>query len=155
MKNFIKTALIAGAMVLGATSVAKADQAEANFSTNIASYCTVGQQTPGVMHISGLEVSTDSPAIMMIHNNEPNAYKISAVDAGDFVTKPNAYTGTAALTTSMAVAGENNGTVASGAEMNLVNAGIDQVSVSVAGSINQPAVTGNYEAASVVSCVAQ
>lgn len=134
---------------------AMADEATASFTSNVASYCTVGQITPGLLHLTGQNITTDSPAIMQVNNNDANVYKISATDAGDFTVKPNGYTGTATLTTSMTVTGANPGNVESGQELNLVNTGSDTIEVNVSGSSDQEIISGDYAATAVVSCIAQ
>ncbi|ANO57516.1 hypothetical protein [Vibrio phage vB_VhaS-tm] len=138
-----------------ASFAALADDATANFTTNVATYCTVGQMNPGILHLSNSTVTTDTPAIMQVNSNEANKYKIRATNAGDFDTKPNGYTGTATLTTTMDVSGSNNGNVAVGAEMPLAASGVNTVEVSVAGSTDTDVIAGDYTASAVVSCIAQ
>ncbi|AUR95320.1 hypothetical protein NVP1205O_45 [Vibrio phage 1.205.O._10N.222.51.A7] len=133
----------------------QADSDNAQFSGTIASFCTVGQTSPGIMTVSGTSVSTDTAAIMAVSNNDANSYKINATNAGDFTSTPSAYTGTASLTTSITVAGANTGSVPSGQELNLTNSGNDTVNVSISGTLDSPAVAGSYDAVAVVSCVAQ
>lgn len=149
MKNFLFVLLAFLAFT------AQADSSNAQFSGTIASYCTVGQTSPGLMTVSDTTVSTDTAAIMTVSNNDANSYKINATNAGDFTSTPAAYTGTATLTTSMTVTGANTGSVPSGQGFNLTNSGTDTVNVSIAGSLDSPAVAGSYDAVAVVSCVAQ
>lgn len=151
MKTLTKASILLGSMI---SASAMASQAPAVFDSSIASYCTVGAASPGVMHVQGTTITTDSPAIMQVQNNEGGVYKVTASDAGDFYVKPNAYTGTATMTTSVEVTGANTGNIASGAEYTLTNSGVDTLNVSVAGSMSAPAVAGNYQALSTVSCVA-
>lgn len=151
----IKATLIALTAILSAP-LAIADQAQANFTTTVASYCTVGQVTSGVMHVSGTTVSTDVPAEMSVNSNEGGVYKVGVTNPGDFTVKPAGYTGTATINGSYSVAGANTITAtAGGIESNLDNSGANTLSVSVDGTLDTEAIAGNYEAVSIVSCVAQ
>lgn len=151
----IKATLIA-LMAIFTAPLALADQSQANFTSNVQSYCTVGQVTPGIMHVSGTAVSTDTPAEMSVNSNEGGVYKVGVTNPGDFTTKPAGYTGTAAIDASYSVAGANTvGATASGVEANLDNSGQNTLSVSVNGTLDSEAVAGNYAAVSIVSCIAQ
>lgn len=133
-----------------------ADQAQANFTSMVASYCTVGQVTPGIMHVSGTSVSTDTPAEMSVNTNEGGVYKVGVTDPGDFTVKPAGYAGTATIAASYNVTGANTvGATGSATESNLDNSGQNTVNVSVNGTLSAEALAGNYEAVSIVSCVAQ
>lgn len=134
---------------------AQADTANAQFSGSAGTFCTIAQVSPGTLTLSTNSISTDTPAVMAVENNDANIYKISATNAGDFTSKPNGYTGVATMTTSMTVTGANPGSVPSGSEFNLTNAGADTVSVSISGGATENMTAGNYAANSVVSCVAQ
>lgn len=135
---------------------AMADSAQANFTSNVASYCTVGQTAPGLMHVVDTSVTTDTPATLAVNTNEDGFYKVGITDPGDFSSKPAGYTGTATITASYNVTGANNsGALGSATEYNLANLGSNTLSVSVNGTLDTTAVAGNYAAVSVVSCVAQ
>lgn len=133
-----------------------ADSAQANFTSTVASYCTVGQVTPGIMHVTGTTVSTDTPAEMSVNSNEGGVYKVGITNPGDFASKPAGYTGTATINASYNVAGANTvSATAGGVDSNLDNSGANSLSVSVNGTLDAEAVAGNYTAVSVVSCIAQ
>lgn len=143
------------ALLTMASFGAVADTANAQFSATASSFCTVAQVSPGTLTLSTNSITTDTAAVMAVENNEANAYKLLASNAGDFSSKPAGYTGTATMTTSMTVTGANPGNVAPLAELNLANAGADTVSVSLSGGATENMTAGNYAAVSVVSCIAQ
>lgn len=148
--------LLVGLMCLVGFGAQAADT-NVSFSSTLASYCTIGLVQPGVMHFNADVVSTDSPAVVTVQNNDAGIYKIRVTDAGDFASKPAGYAGVATLTSSFEVIGANNssGEVAAGAEHNLNNAGNDTMNVSIAGTSTVNMVAGNYTAAAVASCIAQ
>lgn len=146
------TALLAAILPLGAM----ADSAQANFTSNVASYCTIGQSTPGVMHVNETSVSTDTPAIMMVNTNEGGVYKVGVTDPGDFSSKPAGFAGIATIAASYNVTGANTiGATGSATQSNLDNVGSNSMSVSINGTIDSAAVAGDYAAVSIASCVAQ
>lgn len=150
--KFKVAALAAALLPFGAM----ADSAQANFTSSVASYCTIGQSTPGIMHVSETSVSTDTPAIMMVNTNEDGVYKIGVTDPGDFSSKPAGFSGVAAITASYNVTGANTiGATGSATQSNLDNLGSNSMNISVNGTIDTAAVAGNYSAVAVASCIAQ
>ncbi|QQM14069.1 hypothetical protein pVco14_019 [Vibrio phage pVco-14] len=140
-----------------ASFAALADQAQINFTSNVASYCTVGQIAPGVMHLNGTNVTTDTSAVVGVNSNEGGIYKIEVANPSGFTSVPSGYTGTATLTSSFAVNGANvsTGEVLAGQAFNLDNAGDNTVSVSVAGTTDANVIAGNYATTAIASCIAQ
>ncbi|CAM0069112.1 hypothetical protein VPHK251G3_0012 [Vibrio phage K251 g3] len=149
--------LLVGLTVMLASFAALADQAQVNFSSNVASYCTVGQIAPGVMHLNGTNVTTDTSAIVAVNSNEGGIYKIEVANPSGFTSVPADYTGTAVLTSNFAVTGANQsvGDVIAGQSFNLDNAGDNTVSVTIAGTADQPVVAGNYSTTAIAACIAQ
>lgn len=152
MKKLLLTALTAMLVSFGAA----ADSTQVNFSSNVASYCTVGSIMPGVMHVSGTSVTTDQAAIIAVNNNEANAYKVNLTNPAGFATSPASFSGTATLATQFAISGPNETTsdVTNEQFHNLVNSGSDTMSVSVNGTTDVDTTAGDYSAVAVVSCIA-
>ncbi|CAM0011923.1 hypothetical protein VPHK379_0061 [Vibrio phage K379] len=134
-----------------------ADNANANFSSTVQSYCTVGLTSPGVMHLENTTLSTDTPATLAINNNEANIYQVSVQKPSDFATKPNSYLGSTTFTTAFGVAGDNPtvNPVGDGAAHPLAASGSDTLSLTLFGSSDLNYQAGDYTAVAVVSCVPQ
>lgn len=156
MKNFKILTLTALASLV-TTGVAFANNADAEFSSTVASYCTVGQNSPGVMHMDGKTVGTDTPAELVVNNNEGGKYQVSITKPSDFGDRPNSYTGSTSFGTSFSVAGANNtvSPVANDVAHLLDNSGSDAMSVSIHGTSDKDFTAGSYTAVAVASCVAQ
>lgn len=156
MKNF-KIVTLTALASLGATGFAFADNANADFSSTVQSYCTVGQTTPGIMHMSGSALTTDTPAELTVNNNEANKYQVSISKPSDFATRPNAYTGSTAFTSSFGIVGANAtvSPVANDVAHLLPNSGADAMSISIYGTSDAIFQAGDYTAVIVASCVAQ
>lgn len=151
----LKTIVISTAIAL-ASAGATADQAQVNFTSSVATYCTVGQVTPGVMHVEGTTVSTDTPAVMFINTNEAATYKIAVTNPGDFATKPTGFAGVASINSSYNVDGANvAGPFGPGVEYNLDNLGGTNMNISIDGTIDIASVAGDYTAVAIASCVPQ
>lgn len=156
MKNFKILTLTALASLV-TTGAAVAANADAEFTTTVASYCTIGQTSPGIMHVSGKNLSTDTPAELVVNNNEGTKYQVSITKPSDFSIKPNAYTGSTSFTTAFGIAGANSTVNPVGNDVghNLDNAGSDAMSVSIFGTSDIDFTAGSYTAVAVASCVAQ
>lgn len=156
MKNFKILTLTALASLV-TTGAAFASNANAEFSSTVASYCTVGQTSPGVMHLAGKSLTTDTPAELVINNNDANVYKITVTEPTIFVNKPNSYTGSTTFTTASGVVGANNtvSPVANGVAHNLTNAGSDALSVTLFGTSDVDYTAGNYTTVAIATCAAQ
>lgn len=157
LEIYLMKKLLAFVAMFTASFGVLADQAQVNFSSNVASYCTVGLIVPGVMHLNGTEVSTDTSAVVAVNSNEGGVYKIEVGNPSGFASVPVGYAGTATLTSSFAVVGanESTGEVQPGVSFNLDNSGNNTVSVSIAGTTDVPTIAGNYTAVAVASCIAQ
>lgn len=155
--NKIKLTTLAILASLGMSSAAMAASADANFASTVQSYCTIGQTSPGVMHMDGKNITTDTPAELVVNNNEANIYKVGVTAPSDFTSKPNSYTGTTAFNASFSMVGANNTTnpVADGQFHNLTASGSDAMSISIHGGSDLDYIAGNYTAVVVASCVAQ
>lgn len=142
---------------LGISGVAMATQAEANFSTSLQSYCTIGQTSPGIMHLDRKALTTDTPAQLVVNNNDAGVYQVSINAPADFTNKPNSYAGTTSFTSAFGLQGQNptDSPVANGATHALANSGTDNMSVSLFGTSTTDFTAGNYSAVVVASCVAQ
>lgn len=142
---------------LGISGVAMADQAEANFTSNVQSYCTVGQTSPGIMHLDGTALTTDTPAQLIVNNNDAGIYQVSINAPSAFTNKPNSYSGSTTFTSAFGLQGANptDAPVANGAAHALANIGTDNMSVSLFGTSTSDFTAGNYSAVVVASCVAQ
>lgn len=153
----MKKLLLAGIAALLVSFGVAADSAQVNFSSNVASYCTVGAIMPGVMNVSGTSVTTDQAAVMAINNNEANAYKVNVTNPTGFASSPASFSGTATLATQFALSGPNETStdVINQEYYNLVNSGSDTMSVSINGTTTTETTAGDYSAVAVVSCIAQ
>lgn len=156
MKNF-KVTTLAILASLGLSGAAFADNANADFTSTVQSYCTVGQTTPGIMHMNGTALTTDTPAELTINNNEANKYQVSISKPSDFATRPNAYTGSTTFTSSFGIVGANAtvNPVANDVAHLLPNSGADAMSISIYGTSDTTYQAGEYTAVIVASCVAQ
>lgn len=155
--NKFKMTTLAIVASLGFTGAAFADNANADFSSTVQSFCTVGQTTPGIMHMEGLALTTDTPAELTVNNNEANKYQVSISKPSDFATRPNAYTGSTTFTSSFGMVGANATTapVANDVAHLLPNSGADAMSISIYGTSDSTYQAGDYTAVIVASCVAQ
>lgn len=154
MKNKLTITLTALSLMSGA---ALANNANADFTFTVASFCTVGQTTPGVMHLSGKTLSTDTPAELAINNNEAAKYQVSISKPSDFDVRPNSYTGSTTFTSAFGIVGANPtvSPVANDVAHNLDNSGSDALSVTLFGTSDVDYAAGDYAAIVVASCVAQ
>lgn len=157
MTKFTKIFTASVLATFGLSGAALADTANADFSASLASYCTVGQVSPGVMHILGTSVSTDNGAVLSINNNESGKYKFRLTNPSDFITKPNSYSGTTTFSTEFVVVGANSsaGTVGDGQEHLLPASGTDTATITLLGSSDSEFQAGNYTATVVATCLAQ
>lgn len=156
MKN-IKTLALTVIASLGVTGVAFADNANADFTTTVQSFCSVGQTSPGVMHLSGNSLTTDTPAVMSVNNNETNKYQVSVSKPSDFTNRPNSYTGSTSFTSAFGVTGANPtvNPVANDVAHVMPNSGSDVLSITLFGTSDANYTAGDYSAVVVTSCVAQ
>lgn len=155
--NKIKLTTLAILASLGVSGAALADNANANFSTTVQSFCTVGQTAPGIMHLDGVNLTTDTPAEMVVNNNDANKYQVSISKPSDFATRPNSYTGSTTFTSAFGVTGANAtvNPVPNDTAHNLANIGTDNLSISLFGTSDVNYTAGDYTAVVVASCVAQ
>lgn len=155
--NKFKLTTLAILASLGMSGAALADNANANFSTTVQSFCTVGQTVPGIMHLDGTSLTTDTPAEMVVNNNDANIYQVSINKPSDFTSRPNSYTGSTTFTSAFGVTGANPtvSPVANDVAHTLPNIGTDNLSISLFGTSDANFTAGNYTAVVVASCVAQ
>ncbi|WBF69494.1 hypothetical protein CHLORIS_144 [Vibrio phage Chloris] len=155
--NKLKLLTLAVLTSVGMSGAALANTINADFSTNLQSYCTIGQTSPGIMHLDGKALTTDTPAQLVVNNNDAGVYQVSINAPADFTNKPNSYSGTTSFTSAFGLQGQNNtdNPVANGATHALANSGTDNMSVSLFGTSTTDFTAGNYSAVVVASCVAQ
>lgn len=156
MKNtFTKIAVL----TVGLFSVsAFADTAGAFFNSTVSSYCTVGQVTPGVMHLADdKSISTDTTAEVRVSNNEGGKYKVSIANPSGFNSTPASFSGTATLAAKFTSTGANATAQAITAvgDHPLANQGTDNLAVTIEGTSDTDFVAGSYGAVAMVTCDAQ
>lgn len=136
---------------------AHAVDSDAVFTGTVASSCTVVTTENGTLTLNGTSVTASGFATVEVTANEPNVYKVRVASPNGFTSVPVGYDGVATLVNEYSVAGENDssGFKGEGVETNLVNSGLNQMTISVFGSTDKAMTAGDYTATAVATCIAQ
>lgn len=123
------------------------------FNGTLSESCAIVAGDTGELVLGATSVGTSTDATATVTNNSNAVFTLSLTNPTDFTTKPNAFTGTPSLTSSMGLVGDNNhGGVTS--SVLLDNAGTDTASISLSGSTDSAMVAGSYSATVVLTCAA-
>lgn len=147
--NKLKLTSVIAASLLAGNAMAE----DVIFNGSLSESCAIVSGTTGELVLGSTSVGTSTEATATVTNNSDAAFTLNLTNPTDFTTKPNGFTGSTTLASSMGLVGANNhGGVTS--SVLLDNAGTDTASISLSGNTDSAMVAGSYSATVVLTCVA-